>query len=593
MKKIFTILLAITLSVAAAFSLASCSSLKCETDNGKAHTHSPATAVREKEIEATCTSRGEYDEVVYCRWCNYEFSREKKIVPAKHNYKDYVCTWCGDEVAHSAGLEFDYNNDGACYVSGIGTCTDADVIIPIVSPEGDSVTGIGFSAFDQCYSLTSIVIPDSVTSIGDRAFNGCVNLTIGAIPTSITSIGFEAFSHCDSLTSIVIPDSVISIGNCAFASCDNLTDIIVSGKNEAYKAVDGNLYTKDGKTLIQYAKGKANESFLVPDDVKHIGDGAFEDCDSLTNIIINDSLTSISANALVNCDNLILNTYDNGEYLGNEANPYVALVRIYNYDITSSLSVHANTKVIKDCLFSDCYTLTSITVADENTAFKSIDGNLYTKDGKLIQYAKGKDEKSFIVPDGVTCIGAYAFSECTRLTSVVIPDSVTSIGDRAFNHCRSLNMVEIGNGVTSIGWQAFAGCENLTIVEIGDSVNSIGESAFGGCTNISSVVIPDSVTSIGDRAFENCESLNSVVIGEGVTSIGDFAFNSCKNPISVYYKGTSQEWKTIIIGGHSLSNDIINCYSEEEPNYDKGYIWMPDGFWHYDSDGKIVIWNKE
>lgn len=81
-----------------------------------------------------------------------------------------------EEFPASEGLEFTSNGDGTCYVSGIGTCTDTDVIVPSVSPEGDTVTSIGSHAFSSCASLTSITIPDSVTSIGSWAFEGCNSL---------------------------------------------------------------------------------------------------------------------------------------------------------------------------------------------------------------------------------------------------------------------------------------------------------------------------------------------------------------------------------------------------------------------------------
>ena len=93
----------------------------------------------------------------------------------------------------SKGLEFTSNNDGTCYVSGIGTCEDTDVIIPNTSPEGDRVTSIGQEAFTFCNNITSITIPDSVTSIGYAAFYDCSGLTSIIIPNSVTSIMEEAF----------------------------------------------------------------------------------------------------------------------------------------------------------------------------------------------------------------------------------------------------------------------------------------------------------------------------------------------------------------------------------------------------------------
>ena len=111
-----------------------------------------------------------------------------------------------------------------------------------------SVTSIGNSAFERCYSLTSIIIPNSVTSIGEWAFCDCSSLASITIPNSITSIGKRTFSGCSSLTSITIPNSVTSIGDYAFCGCSSLTSI------------------------------------TIPNSVTSIGESAFIDCTSLTSI---------------------------------------------------------------------------------------------------------------------------------------------------------------------------------------------------------------------------------------------------------------------------------------------------------------------
>ncbi|MBE6665657.1 MAG: leucine-rich repeat domain-containing protein [Ruminococcaceae bacterium] len=118
------------------------------------------------------------------------------------------CSACGAKLAEevipatgSIGLKFTSNGDGTCYVSGIGTCTDTDIVIPSVY-NGERVTSIGSDAFYDCTGLTSITIPDSVTSIGSYAFDSCSGLTSVTIGNSVTSIGFYAFVRCTGLTSI-------------------------------------------------------------------------------------------------------------------------------------------------------------------------------------------------------------------------------------------------------------------------------------------------------------------------------------------------------------------------------------------------------
>ena len=122
----------------------------------------------------------------------------------------------------------------------------------------------------------------------------------------VTEIGDSAFSGCSSLTSVTIGDSVTSIGDYAFSGYSNLTEITVSESNTAYKDIDGNLYTKDGTTLLQYAKGKTATSFTIPDGVTSIDYNAFNGCSSLTEIVIPDSVTSIGSYAFSYCSSLTI-----------------------------------------------------------------------------------------------------------------------------------------------------------------------------------------------------------------------------------------------------------------------------------------------
>ena len=101
----------------------------------------------------------------------------------------------------------------------------------------DGVTSIGYKAFDDCTSLTSVTIPDSVTSIGNGAFKGCTSLTSVTIPGSVTRIGVGAFASCTSLTSVTIPDSVTRIGKQAFDYCTSLTDVYYAGSEAQWKAI--------------------------------------------------------------------------------------------------------------------------------------------------------------------------------------------------------------------------------------------------------------------------------------------------------------------------------------------------------------------
>ena len=153
--------------------------------------------------------------------------------------------------------------------------------------------------------VTEVVFPNGTTSIGNYAFFNCINLTAITIPDSVISIGDLAFAGCSNLITITIPDSVTSLGEDVFQFCENLVSITVDENNSNYKSIDGNLYTKDGETLIHYAIGKSSNSFIIPDGVINIS-GAFAGCLNLEKVTIPSGVTRISDNTFYHCENLII-----------------------------------------------------------------------------------------------------------------------------------------------------------------------------------------------------------------------------------------------------------------------------------------------
>ena len=109
---------------------------------------------------------------------------------------------------------------------------------------------------------------------------------------TVTAIAGTAFESTD-IISVTIPETVTFIGDYAFSGCTSLIRISVNAENTAYKTVDGNLYTIDGKILMQYAIGKIESSFVIPEGVTTISSGAFAFCTSLKSITIPVSVVEI------------------------------------------------------------------------------------------------------------------------------------------------------------------------------------------------------------------------------------------------------------------------------------------------------------
>ena len=316
---------------------------------------------------------------------------------------------CGDNVT------WRLSDDGVLTISGTGDmadfewdgtpwCSVSSQVKSVVIKDG--VTSIGDCAFGGCISLTSVSIPDGVISIGFAAFESCSLLTGVTIPNSVTGIGDYAFGYCSSLISVTIPGSVTSIGEAAFAG--GSTSVNVSRENKNYCSVDGGLYDKQKTTIFHPGKIQ-NGAFRVPDGVNRIGDSAFFDCTSLTNVIIPKSVTSIGSLAFLGC------------------------IRLTNVTIPDGVTS------IGDAAFAG--SSTSINVSRENKNYCSVDGGLYNKQKTTILHPGKIQNGTFRIPDGVTSIGDYAFDGYRSLTNVTIPDSVTNICYGAFLDCIKLTDV--------------------------------------------------------------------------------------------------------------------------------------------------------
>ncbi|MBR2381941.1 MAG: leucine-rich repeat domain-containing protein [Clostridia bacterium] len=169
--------------------------------------------------------------------------------------------------------------------------SDTDIILP--EYDGEKEYGIWSGAFYENDAIISVVMPDSVTSIGYRAFEYCTSLTSVTIGNGVTSIGTLAFDFCKSLTSITIPDSVMSIGTNAFEECTSLISVTI-----------GKSVTSIG--VRAFYDCYSLTSLTIPNSVTSIGDYAFYYCTSLTSITIPDSVTSIGYYAFENCSKLTI-----------------------------------------------------------------------------------------------------------------------------------------------------------------------------------------------------------------------------------------------------------------------------------------------
>lgn len=279
---------------------------------GKTHTHNYSATV----VLPTCTASGY---TLYKCSCGNEY-KNNYTNALGHNYVKGKCSRCGqDEVTPDEYFSFYLLGDGTYAIKSTnGSNLPKSIVLPSMH-EGKNVTEIWSGSFKSCQSLESIIIGNRVTSIGEGAFAWCTSLTSITIPDSVTNIGGSAFYGCSSLTTVTIGNSVTSIGYMAFSYCSKLTSITVDSNNSNYKSIDGNLYRKDGKTLLQYAIGKTATEFTIPDNVTSIGAYAFYNCDTLNKISIPNSVTAIGDEAFQYCHNITSIKLPTNVFLGRES----------------------------------------------------------------------------------------------------------------------------------------------------------------------------------------------------------------------------------------------------------------------------------
>lgn len=413
--------------------------------------------------------------------------------------------WCNIDIADPSGSPA-YHGD--VYLNG-------ELLTEITIP--DSITKIKNNTFCGWKSLNNVYMHDNVTEIGTYGFAFCSFSNI-ALPESITSIGENAFYNCYKLTSFHTPDSVTNIGDAAFWQCYNIKEF--TGK---YATDNGRCIVIDGR-LIDFADACGQTQYCIPDGVTSIGDAAFRSS-TLKHITIPEGVEEIGEWGFAYCESL------------------------------ESITIPQSLKRVEDTSFYICKNGTKVYISDL-TAWCNIEFcDRYTplsNSGKL--YLNNELVTHLYIPDDVTKIGDYAFTECASITNVTISDNVQVIGEDAFWECPNLTDVHIGNSVTSIEGSAFAFCDKLTTINIPNSVTIIKDWAFGSCDSLTSITIPESVVEIEEAAFYHSTQLTEVYCLATTPPLATYGYYSYWNA----FDDTSAELKIFVPA--SDDDSILNAY---------------------------------
>lgn len=366
---------------------------------------------------------------------------------------------------------------------------------------GESIAVIGTHAFENNTKLASVSILGAVEYIGDYAFKGCPcleSVTISAANGAV--IGISAFEGA-LITEIRLPEGVVEIADNAFKNCVNVDSISlpasleILGKDVFYAtsptsitvADGGRVYRSEGNCLIEIKSQTillgcnlsvipSSAKIIAPDAFRNcaqleqidltsiikIGDGAFNGCTQLANIIWGNNLVSLGNNAFNNCNAI------------------------------TSLVLPASLSVIGNGAFNSCSSLNSVVIS---SGIEVIGSSAFEGCDMLA---------TLVISEGVKEIQSYAFADCDILVSVIIPEGVETIGSSAFAGCDKLEMLVINQGTKVIGSKAFSDCDSLITVSLPADLTRIEAQAFANCDKVQKIIVDGTIA-----------QFSKVIIGSG------------------------------------------------------------------------------
>ena len=324
----------------------------------------------------------------------------------------------------------------------------------------------------------------------------------------ITITGFDACFTPPANYELVIPDAidgypVVYIANDAFKNKTNFTSLSI-GQN--VKSI--------GQTAFNNCTAMTNVSMPTNGALESIGTNAFNGCTNLTSFDMPNTVTSIGTNILYGCTNLTSVTISNQlTVIQNET--FRNCTHLNNIVIPSSVTT------INNNAFLDCDALTSITIPNSVTTMGT---SVFQSCGLLA---------TVTFEDGcqLTSIPNNTFYQCSVLNNFTIPTSITSIGSAAFRYCNGLTAINIPSSVTTISGYAFADCPAMTNATMANGINitTLPDHLFYNDTHLASFTIPASVTTINEAAFQNCTALTNMVVPNTVTTLNNYVFYGCTN----------------------------------------------------------------
>lgn len=493
--------------------------------------------------------------------------------------------------------KYTYIEDGPVLVSS----EDTSVLMGIPQDTkgrylvSETIRTIGSGAFAGCKNATDIELPETVTKLEDESLAAQNGVTSVTLKGSDTQVSAEIFG--DPEKGAEVPDITVWVNQEDYEEYLNKWSTVldpVYGEGTAagllkastdhYVYEDGAKYaeivTENGtgyRLLKLYANNKRSlvikegtveiaantfgendhlEILCIPESVKVIGAGAFENCSALETVtcadreLTKDAALSDTVELLDTGSDFASFTMENEALYGTDTEGNQTLINV-NTDYQGELQVNKNTKALYKEALKNCTGITTIEFADEK--LEKIGDGCFAGCSQF-------NELDFSGYSNLTEIGAGAFEECTGLTKVSLPETVTELEESVFRNCTSLESMDASN-IQAVGTAAFYNCSSLADTGFIENTDDLGDEAFYGCRSLTEIELPDTLSQMGESCFENCIGLKKITINGTLTGISRYCFYGCRALKDIAFGDTLARSSSVrVIGVEAFGQ----CVSLEE-----------------------------
>lgn len=260
---------------------------------------------------------------------------------------------------------------------------------------------------------------------------------------------------------------------------------------------------------------------LSATDLTALPDRAFAGMNALAQVVLPATCTRIGKAAFMTCPKLTAVTLPTAVTEIGE----LAFARSGLQSITIGSAV---TSLGDNALFG-CADLHTIMVSGGNTAYRLIDGALYTADRTQLIKCPPAKKGSITLPKELKTIAPAACADCVNLALPAFPDGLTTIGDYAFANCPAMaGELVLPASVTTIGAGAFYGDSGLTgTLALPAALTGNGYGAFAYTSSVTAVSLPATYETMAPSTFECCSGVATISSAAATPpAVGAFALRN-------------------------------------------------------------------